>query len=286
MNLYGVLIVFLATILYVLRFSSIKSLENFSITKPQINFIYRLFSLPILLLVLVVFKGANIELKPQFWIYFLLALVVNLIYGLFQVHVFHKNKFSSVTTLEPLAIIFSALLGYFLLSEAFPKTFVVSLALIVLAFFILVLTEKDYKVSRKSLIMVVVYNIFNALIYYVNKRAINESDSFTFAFMVSLGLCVSNYILTFVYSRKALFVPPKGSLPLLLTTGLLTGIGFALVSYGYVLLPLSGVSAILALEPFVSLVVSKYKYKEESLLPKLFASVIAFAGVLIMVLVK
>jgi drug/metabolite transporter (DMT)-like permease len=122
------------------------------------------------------------------------------------------------------------------------------------------------------------------LIYYVNKRSISESDPFSFAFLMSVGLCISNYILSFISSKRLIIHIPKGVASNLVTLGILTGTSFAFVSFGYTLIPLSGVSAILAVVPFIALLVSKYKFNEEKLLPKLVASAIAFVGVLIMVL--
>jgi len=99
---------------------------------------------------------------------------------------------------------------------------------------------------------------------------------------MSATLFVTNYLLSYKDSGLTGGIAKSTIRPILLIS-LVSALGFVAVNYAFKYLYVGVVTAILATEPFLGLVVSKVRYKEKDLLPKFLALLLAFVGIVVMV---
>ena len=116
MFLIGLLSTMGGAIFYSLRYSFVKDLGKHTVSKIQTNLFYRIVSFPIVALVVFLLRENLVPVKTEFAFWFLIALLINVVYGYFTVHVFQKHKFSSVESVGFLNILFSTLFGLIIFS--------------------------------------------------------------------------------------------------------------------------------------------------------------------------
>ena len=286
MTLYfGAIITLTATLFYSLRYSFVKDLGRYSLSKAQTNFFYRLFSLiPIILLVIL--TGENIfGFQSDFIVWLFIALGISVAFGLLQIFILQKQDFSLFGTLKSFSILFSTLGGLIILHETYSFKQYIGLFVIGISFLFLLIPQREkLKELLTSSGWIILYYLVEAAVYIVNKKAVGLSSPAIFTFYMTLGLIVSNLLIAFFLREKLYRVDNRKANVLLLLVGLFSALSFIGISYGYKYLPVGIVVAISSLEAFISLWLARKKYKEENLLPKILASIVAFAGVLLIVL--
>lgn len=281
----GVIITLGATLFYSLRYSFVKDLGQYNLSKAQTNLYYRLVSLiPIVLFVILL--GENIlSVHSTFPIWFAVALTVSVVFSLFQIFILQKHDFSLFGSLKAFSILFSTLGGILLLREVYSIRQCIGLVVIGFSLLILLAPQRT-QVSKmvSSAGWILLYYLIEAGVYISNKKAVALSSPPTFTLYMTIGLIIVNFALAIIFREK----PYTGKNPktniLLVLVGIFSAFSFIGISYGYKLLPVGIVVAIASLESFISILIAKKKYRETNLLPKIIASVVAFGGVLLIVL--
>jgi len=128
----GLVITLFSTLAYTLKFSYIKDLKKFQVSKSSLNLWCRLTSLPFIVLSFFILKERLTIINNDFWLWGTLALIINIFLGLSQVYIFQKHAFSSVEAFSFIEIIFTTLVGYIFLNEMpLPKQIV---GMVIIAF--------------------------------------------------------------------------------------------------------------------------------------------------------
>lgn len=281
MSIAGALITLFAGLFYSLRFSYVKDLGKFHLSKISINFYYRLISLPIIIGILLLSGEKLLDIKSNFLLWFSVALFVNTAFGLYQVYSFQKHDFSSIESLSFLEIFFTSVTGLILFNEVLTSTQMLGIGIIIVAFLLLLFFGSKGK-SKWSIIEIIFYYSFTSVLNLVNKQAINTSSPLLYIFYLTFGLTIIFLILSVRDFRFMYKLDIKQANKLLIIIGIIAAVTFICVSYGYKLLPVGIVSALISLKVFISLWLSYRKYGEKNLLSKIMASVIAVIGTVVL----
>jgi len=276
----GLVITLFSTLAYTLKFSYIKDLKKFQVSKSSLNLWCRLTSLPFIVLSFFILKERLTIINNDFWLWGTLALIINIFLGLSQVYIFQKHAFSSVEAFSFIEIIFTTLVGYIFLNEMpLPKQIV---GMVIIAFASTFEYWRELKSSNfLTNIEIASYYLIPATSSLFNKISIQLSSPIIFSLFITIGLIIS-YILI---GRNNLYkINITKANKLLFFIGFLTALSFLGISYGFKLLPIGLVSTILTLKVFFSLWLAHKKYGEKNLGHKVFASVLAFIGVIIIFL--
>ena len=176
MYLFGSIITLITGLFYSLRYSLVKDLRDFKISKLQINFYYRLFSLPVLVVLAFILRNQLFSILPDFLLWLIIATVVNVFWGLYQVYIYQKSSFSSTESLQFLNIVFSTLAGVIIFGEIISFSKIAGISLTVIAF--LILLFKDIKDKKQNFLkfQIVIYYLLTTLVDIVNKKAISLSS--------------------------------------------------------------------------------------------------------------
>ncbi len=280
--LFGLLITFAATIIYSIRFSFVKDLAVFKIPKSQVNLFYRIFSLPIIIAIVLILKENVLHVQPQFIVWFFISLSINIVFALYQVHAFQKHKFSSIESLSFTGIVFSTLLGVIVFGEKLLLNQIIGIALTLVAFFILAVAErKEIKVNKTHFLEMLFYYLFGAITDLGNKQSIQLSSPLTYVFYLTLGTIIVYFFLGLKEKNLYKLNDIKAN-KLLVLIGVCAALSFIGISFGYKYLPLGVLATVLSSETFISLWISHKKYNEKDLGIKIFASIVAFIGLLIL----
>ena len=279
MSILGTILTLVASLGYIFRYSFVKDLNKYNISKESVNFYYRIVSFPFILLIAVLFKENLLAISPQFILWFLATLFVNVFFGIYQVHVYQKHNFSSVEGLAFLEILFTTVSGALFFNEILSLRQFEGIAIIILAFILLTFFEMKKNKLNSGFLEVLFYYLFVTAIILFNKQAILLSSPFKYAVYLTSGLVVANYLIIFLSKKGIYRLENKKANKLLVLVGLMAAISFVSINFGYKLLPVGIVSSILSLKIFISLWLSHKKYAETDLLPKVVASVLACVGV-------
>ncbi len=284
----GVVASFATVVSYIVRYSLIRGLSDSGIDRYRLNAYYRFFSLPFLILIILLTGGFFIPEYKLFLLPLSVSLLLNIAYGAIQVKIYQKFDFSLITMSRTLDVLFSFVLGFIFLAEKIYIHHVLGFLLLLVSYIVLAWDKRVRVDVIKVAGLLVVYNLIGSFTSVANKFSINNSSPQMFALFLTVLLVVSNYAISWVKSEGIVAGVRDKNFPFnrFFLMGAVVAGGFLCINFAFKYLNIGVVTAILATEPFVALIVSKYKYKEENLLPKLFASIIAFAGVLIMVLPK
>lgn len=281
MNLLGALFCFVAGLSYSLRSSFLKDLGKFSISKSSVNLFYRAISLPFIIVIILLAKENILAVKIDFPLFFFVALVTNIAFGLYQVHAFQKHRFSLIEGLAFLDILITTLAGFLFFGEILTQNQTIGIITIILSFIIFTMSEIKEKNSL-PIAEIFFYYTFTSAINVVNKQAIKLASPLTFTLYLTIGLILANFLLTFRKNWSIYKWQFKEANKLLILLGVLAATAFISISYAYKLLPVGIVSALISLKVFVSLWLSHKKYQEKNLRLKIIASVIAFVGTILL----
>lgn len=282
MSVIGLLLTLLAAVAYSLRYSFIKDLGKHEVSNLSVNFWYRVFGLPLIVIYLFI-SHTSILFSPQFWFWFGVSLLINFGFNLYQVHAFQKHPFSSVESLSFLGIFFTTIFGFFFFGETLGSREIIGIVTISIAFILLAITEYK-KENNQALLQIALYYLFVAFIDIVNKQTILVSSPALYVFALTVGTIISSLLIAIIGKQKIYGLGNPKANRLLGYVGLFFAISFIAISYGYKLLPVGLVATIVSLKVFISLWLSKKKYQEDNLLPKYIASAIAVIGILILAL--
>jgi len=282
MYLFGSIITLITGLFYSLRYSLVKDLRDFKISKLQINFYYRLFSLPVLVVLAFILRNQLFSILPDFLLWLIIATVVNVFWGLYQVYIYQKSSFSSTESLQFLNIVFSTLAGVIIFGEIISFSKIAGISLTVIAF--LILLFKDIKDKKQNFLkfQIVIYYLLTTLVDIVNKKAISLSSPIIYSISATVLLALAYLIFAKAKGQKIDRLDNGKMRNLLLLSGFLSGITVLGISYAYKLLPLGVAITLLSSRVFFSMWLSKAKYKEANILPNIIASIIALIGIGVM----
>jgi drug/metabolite transporter (DMT)-like permease len=282
MYILGITLSFVTAFLYSLRYSFIKDLKSHSVSNLQINFYYRLFSLPVLFILAYFIKQRIFSFQADFIIWLLISLAVNVIWSLYSVYIYQKSPFSSIESLQFLNIVFGTIFGAILFNEILSFSKMLGIFITVLALFILMFNELKDKKQVKLNIAILGYYFITAVVDSANKQAIAKSSPIIFSISVTILLLIVYFFL--IKFRKDTININAKSVPMkiLILIGLISGLSALSLSYVYKLLPLGVAVTLVSSRVFFSLWLSKKKYQEKNIVSKIISSGIALAGMAIM----
>ncbi len=278
----GIASALIAVSSYIAKYSLFKDISKAGINRFRLNSYYRLIGIPIILAFLLLTSGNLVISSILFWVFLAICTCVNIAYGYLQVKVYQTVDFSTVTAFRPLELLFSFVLGALFLSETIRFNHILGLLLVVLSYTLIYFGSSLKKISLGFVIPVAMYSFAGALNSVTNKYAIMYSSPQLYALLMSTSLFVTNYLLSYRDAGLTGGITKTTIRPILLIS-FVSALGFVAVNYAYKYLYVGVVTAILATEPFLGLVVSKVRYKEKELLPKFLALLLAFAGIVIMI---
>ena len=276
----GLAITLFSTLAYTLKFSYLKDLKDLPISKFSLNMFYRLSSLPFIILFFFILDEGLVIPNNNFWMWGTLTLIINVLLSLAQTYIFQKHQFSSVEAFTFIEIVFTTLIGYLFLNEVLlPKQIIRIIIILCASIFVY---WKELKLGHFLInLEIASYYLIPATASLFNKIAIQLSSPIIFSLFTTIGLIISFLIL----GRNNIYRIDNTKInKLLIFIGFLTAFSLIGISYSFKLLPIGIVSTILTLKVFFSLWLSHKKYKEKNLSHKVFASVLAFIGVVILFL--
>ena len=279
----GSIIATVSGIGYSLRLSFLKDLKKYNFGKSTINFYYRVLSLPLIIIMMLLINEKIVLNNPKFLIIFVISLFLNVIYTLYQVFVYQRSQFSNVESFSFLEIIFSTLLALIFFKQVLQIKEIVGIMTIV--FGLLILTVKKTKIGDvRELVQIVFYYLIYSLVHNFNQQATYLSSPITYALLTTIGLVVANFVIMLINHNDLNYKISKGAFSILAITGFLTALSFIGSTYSYKLLPVGIAVTLFDTKVFFSLWLSHKKYGEKNLGYKVFASVLAFVGVIILFL--
>ncbi len=284
MSILGALLTVLASIGYTFRYSFVKDLSKYKVSKESVNLFYRVTSFPFILLIALIFNTNLFEVSGAFITWFIATLLVNVFFGIYQVYLYQKHDFSSVEGLAFLEILFTTIAGAIFFNELLVGKQLIGIGVIIFAFVLLTLFELKSKKVSINYLEIIFYYLFVTAINLFNKQSIKLSSPFTYAVYLTLGLIIVNYIIILFKKGSLYRLENKSANKLLLLVGLMAAISFVSINFGYKLLPVGIVSALISFKTFFSLWISNKKYGETNLLPKTIAAIIALIGIIIIFL--
>jgi len=278
----GIASALIAVSSYIAKYSLFKDISKAGINRFRLNSYYRLIGVPIILVFLLV-TGGNFGISsPLFWVFLAICTFLNILYGYLQVKVYQTIDFSTVSLSRPLDVIFSFIFGALFMNEVINQRHTAGILLIVFSYVLVYYKAIRNRTGFRAVIPLLTYNLLGALVSVGNKYAIVYSSPQLFALLMSASLFVTNYLLSYKNSGLIGGITKTTIKPILLIS-LVSALGFVAVNYAFKYLYVGVVTAILATEPFLGLVVSKIRYKEKDLLPKFLALLLAFVGIVVMV---
>lgn len=281
MTILGYISSIAAAAFYTLRFSTIKDLKISNLSKNELNFYTRLFSLPFILFLILLTGVSVTSFKPGFYPWMLATILIHALYNIYMVRIFQKYDFSFVMTLEPIKIPLSFVLGYLFLGEILQPNQFIGMLIIFLALSTLVLFDKKIKLKALPLWEVTFFYLFTAFLGLINKKVILLSSTLSFTLWSVVGLILVHFLLSL--GRPNFYkLETKATNKALVCLGFLSAVSFAAVNYGLEVLPIAIVSTLVTTKMFMSLWLSHKKYKEQNIKLKVLVSVIAFIGVIIL----
>lgn len=263
------------------RFSFVKDLKEHNVSKSSINFWYRLLSLPLVLVTFWLSRESIWSLDYWFYVFFAMALAINIGYGYFQVWYYQKYPFSIAEGSSFLEIVFTFLLGFVFFSEKISAFQGVGL-LIIFVSTSLFLYRYANAISITSIYGLIIFNLYSSVLNIANRQAIDHSSPIIYVLFVTFFMIpVFGFISRFIEKTFYVF-RDKNSNKLLALVAICAFISFYSIAYAYSTLPVWIVSALLYLRVFLSLAVSAVKYKEKDMKFKIGISIIAFVGGIIL----
>jgi len=278
----GIASALIAVSSYIAKYSLFKDISKAGINRFRLNSYYRLIGVPIILVFLLI-GGGNFGISNSlFWVFLAICTFLNILYGYLQVKVYQTIDFSTVSLSRPLDVIFSFIFGALFMNEVINQRHIAGILLIAVSYILFYYKAFRNQTSAGSISPLVTYNLLGALVSVGNKYAIMYSSPQLYALFMSATLFVTNYLLSYKDSGLTGGIAKSTIRPILLIS-LVSALGFVAVNYAFKYLYVGVVTAILATEPFLGLVVSKVRYKEKDLLPKFLALLLAFVGIVVMV---
>ena len=237
MSILGTILTILASIGYTFRYSFVKDLNVYNVSKESVNLFYRITSFPFILLIAFIFNTDLLQVSGAFLVWFLATLVVNTFFGIYQVHVYQKHNFSSVEGLAFLEILFTTLSGMFIFNEILVGKQLIGVGIIIAAFILLTAFELKGKKPGFNYVEIILYYLFVTAINLFNKQAIILSSPFVYAAYLTFGLIVVNFLIVMFKRDKLYKLENKSANKLLMLVGLMAAISFVSINFGYKLLP-------------------------------------------------
>ncbi len=263
------------------RFSFVKDLKEHNVSKSSINFWYRLLSLPLVLVAFWFSKESLWSLDYWFYVFFALALVLNVIYGYLQVWFYHKYPFSIAEGSVFSEIIFTFLLGYLFFAEKIAFMQVIGLTIILIST-ILFINRYSNTIKLSSLYGLLAYNLYTSILNIANRQAIHNSSPIVYVLFITVFMIPVFGIISAEIEKTFYTFRNKDANKLLILVAIFAFVAFYSIAYAYSTLPVWIVSALLYLRVFLSLAVSAIKYKEKDMKFKIGISVVAFIGGIIL----
>jgi drug/metabolite transporter (DMT)-like permease len=278
MFVFGVVSTLLSSFLYSFRSSIFRDFGIMPINKASVTLFYRLFSLPIIIIVFCLSRQSTFVSSSLFYLWFTIAIFLNLFCSFFQLRLYQKHELSTVESQKFIGVIFASLFGYYVFSEYFTTRELWGLLVIVFSFIILYLFEN----RRKFHFDVVLYYFLLTCIDIVNRQTIRSSTPLIFSLYITIAMVISNYVVLRLRRQPLYQLTHPHINSKLIISGIISSFTVIGLSYGYQYLPIGLVVTILSTQTFFSLGLSHFKHRETNLLPKIITSSMAFFGIVIM----
>lgn len=275
----GYLITLGASFLNSFRFSYFKDLGKHELSSTQINFFYRLLSLPLIVAIMLLLGENPLIVKSGFFSRYLAAIIINTFYLLYQVKIYQKHRFSTVESMNFMGIVFSLMAGFVFLGEILTFKQYIGVGIILVAFVLLTFSERrDISQDRSPILEILFYYLVGTFTNLMNKQVVQASGPGVYTFYMTVGLIILTYILA-VRNKQRFYDFKNIEVNLLLVVvAIFAALTFVGIGFGYKLLPLGVVSMLISTKVFISLWISHQKYQEGDLYFKLLASIVAFIG--------
>ncbi|MCA9308095.1 DMT family transporter [candidate division WWE3 bacterium] len=275
---FGILVGLTSSLTLVFRASTIKDTK---LSTNQLNLLYRVIATPIFGFILYIYNVNPLVVADGFWFYYLALLAVNYLFSHLQVRALHKYSFSNVTVFEPLTMVFGGILSYFFLGEHLAPLQYLGMLIVALAFVYLVYTEKSITLNSQILRDMLILYVTVSIVHALAKQAVLLSSSMIVTFYQVFLVGVLFAVTTAFAGEKLYRFKDLKTNKNIVALAILHLVGFGLLTYTYRVLPLSIVVTLLAIRPFISLLLSQIKYREKNIKYKFIAACIAFLGVLV-----
>jgi drug/metabolite transporter (DMT)-like permease len=282
MNLIlGILAGAIAASGYSVRLAFLKNLAGLHFSKLTLNMLYRLSSLPFLILVFFCFNAQATIIQPIFPLVFLLSAVINLFFGYFQISTISKIKFSTMEGFIFLEILFSLILGKLLLQESLTIHQLIGIGVIGLALVYGAFHEIK-KGGWSYFGLAVFYNFLAALVGVANKAAVQASSPMVFAVAITVTTILVYGALARSHVSNHLRVSDQKTLWSFVAVGAITASSLVSIGFAYKFAPVAIVSVVLSMRVFLSLFLAKRKFQEVSVQHQMVSALVAVFGVLVL----
>lgn len=275
----GVLLVAITTLLYPLRNSFSRDLSYLGISRYQISFYTRLFTIP-LIAILIMVSNVNILVTDlQFYLWLSVALLVSFLFEIHNLHCYKKYKFSWMANLSFLGILFSVFSSMLIFGEKFSFTQLMGITMAMSAIGLLLLFGNDKKGILSSMPDIVLVNLLSTAANTTAAKTILMSSPLVYVFYVSIGLVAINLFISLKTDKMEYRLQDKNANWIILLLSAFSALSFLGNSYGLKTLPL-GIASTVAVSVFTfsSLWLSHHKYKEGNFRQNIFASSVALVG--------
>lgn len=276
MFVLGVTFTLISSLLYSFRSSFLRDLGLMNINKPSVTLFFRLFSLPIILIIFY-YSGENLIVNtPIFYAWLFMAILLNLFVSMFQLKLYQRHLLSTIESQKFLGVLFASIGGYYLFYEILGTREIVGIIVLVIAFVIMFLLDSNRRIHFD----VVFYYFLLTCVDIINRQTIHTSSPLIFSVYITVAMIISNYLFA-LFRGQRIYMFHDGKInSRLIITGLISAFAIIGTSYGYQYLPVGLVVTLLSTQTFFSLGLSHFKHKESNLFPKVVTASIAFLGII------